>query len=204
MVSKRVIFGGCSPGTRTRTRVRSHVPPERKRERGYSRQNHPSTRPPSCLPVNFCGHFKQLSPDLVTLDGTNQTWAKNSPSFQAVLQGVPFTGVQVLRLKNLILLHAENRKNEVKLPPPPLCRPLKHSMIIFTQCYRYFSDRCGNFSQLSSDLVSILVSFRTKTHSFLEHWKVGKTTPNPSADVPTWNAVSILLHILQPRNPHQA
>ena len=32
---------GCSLGTKTRTRVRSHVPPERKPERGYIRQNHP-------------------------------------------------------------------------------------------------------------------------------------------------------------------
>ena len=47
---------------------------------------------------------------------------------QGVLQGVAFTGVQVLREKRLILLQ-ENRKNEVKLPPPPLCAArLKHSM----------------------------------------------------------------------------
>ena len=30
-------FGGCSPGTRTGTRVHSDVPPERKLERGYVR-----------------------------------------------------------------------------------------------------------------------------------------------------------------------
>ena len=48
-------FGGCSPGTKTGTRVhsdvpperkpgmrvRSHVPPERRPERGHIRQNHP-------------------------------------------------------------------------------------------------------------------------------------------------------------------
>ena len=49
-----------------------------------------------------------------------------------MLQGVPLTGVQGLRSKRLILLHEkkgpENCKNEVKLRPP-LCRPLKHSMI---------------------------------------------------------------------------
>ena len=45
-------FGG-SPGTKTGTRVRSHVPPERKRERGYIRQNHPLMKPPFCLPVTL-------------------------------------------------------------------------------------------------------------------------------------------------------
>ena len=40
--SHRVVFqkggvGGCSPGTKTGTRVHSHVPPERKPERGYVR-----------------------------------------------------------------------------------------------------------------------------------------------------------------------
>ena len=77
-------FGGCSPGTKTGTRVHSpkppfwkppfylpmtlfgvdkrvvskrvvsaDVPPERKPERGYVRQNHPFTKPPFCLPVIF-------------------------------------------------------------------------------------------------------------------------------------------------------
>ena len=48
----------CSAGTKTGTRVRSHVPSERKPERGYIRQNHPFTKPPSCLPMIilwFCG-----------------------------------------------------------------------------------------------------------------------------------------------------
>ena len=41
-VHKRVVFqkggfGGCSPGTKTGTRVHSDVPPERKPERGYVR-----------------------------------------------------------------------------------------------------------------------------------------------------------------------
>ena len=41
---------GCSVGTKTGTRVLSHVPPERKPERGHIRQNHPlTTKPPSCL-----------------------------------------------------------------------------------------------------------------------------------------------------------
>ena len=75
-------FGGCSPGTKTGTRVRSpkppfwkppfylpmtlcgvdkrvvskrvvsaDVPPERKSERGYVRQNHPFAKPPFYLPV---------------------------------------------------------------------------------------------------------------------------------------------------------
>ena len=38
---------GCSPGTNTGTRVRSHVPPER----GHIRQNHPFMIPPFYLPV---------------------------------------------------------------------------------------------------------------------------------------------------------
>ena len=44
---------GCSPGTKTGTRVRSHVPSERKSERGHIRQNHPFTKPPFCLPVKL-------------------------------------------------------------------------------------------------------------------------------------------------------
>ena len=50
---------------------------------------------------------------------------------QAVLQGVRFRGVQVLRSKKAHFAACkkgpENRQNEVKLRPPP-CRPLKHSM----------------------------------------------------------------------------
>ena len=46
-----------------------------------------------------------------------------------MLQGVAFTGVQVLREKRLISLHEKRirRTAKVKLRPP-LCRPLKHSM----------------------------------------------------------------------------
>ena len=53
MVFQKGGFGGCSHGTKTGTRVRSHVPPERKPERGYVRQNHPFTQPPFCLPVSL-------------------------------------------------------------------------------------------------------------------------------------------------------
>ena len=41
---------GCSPGTKTGTRVRSHVPKERKLERGYVCQNHPLTKRPFLSP----------------------------------------------------------------------------------------------------------------------------------------------------------
>ena len=44
---------GCSPGTRTGTRVRSHAAPERRQERGHIRQNHPFAKPPFCLPVKL-------------------------------------------------------------------------------------------------------------------------------------------------------
>ena len=59
-VAKTVVFekggsGRCSPGTKTGMRVHSHVPLERKPERGYVRQNHPFTKPPFCLPVIFWG-----------------------------------------------------------------------------------------------------------------------------------------------------
>ena len=61
-------FGGCPPGTKTGTRVRSdvpperktgtrvrsHVPPERKPERGYVRQNHPFIRAPQKGPEKWC------------------------------------------------------------------------------------------------------------------------------------------------------
>ena len=50
-VDKRVVSKRCSPGTKTGTRVRSHVPPEREPERGYVRQNHPFMKPPFFLPV---------------------------------------------------------------------------------------------------------------------------------------------------------
>ena len=42
---------GCSPERRTGTRVHSDVPPERKPERGYIRQNHPFRKPPFYLLV---------------------------------------------------------------------------------------------------------------------------------------------------------
>ena len=62
-------FGRCSAGPKTRTRVRSDVPPERttgtrvgshvplerKPERGHIRQNHPFMKPPFYLPSNFRG-----------------------------------------------------------------------------------------------------------------------------------------------------
>ena len=87
-------FGGCSPRTKTGTRVRSpkppfwkpsfylpmtlfgvdkrvvskrvvlaDVPPERKPERGYVRQNHPFTKPPFYLPVPkaMCISLRTLS-----------------------------------------------------------------------------------------------------------------------------------------------
>ena len=61
-------FGGCSPGTKTGTRVHSDVPPERTPERGYIpmflrnekpvrghvRQNHPFTKPSFCF-LSICG-----------------------------------------------------------------------------------------------------------------------------------------------------
>ena len=71
---------GCSPGTKEGTRVRSHVPPERKPERGHVRQNHPFTKLPFYLPVIFarqlslpktCAFFHSnelLSPKVLDLD----------------------------------------------------------------------------------------------------------------------------------------
>ena len=84
-------FGGCSPGTKTGTRVRSpkppfwkppfylpmtlfgvdkrvvskrvvsaDVPPERKPERGYVRQNHPFTKPPFYLPVKIASFLMDI------------------------------------------------------------------------------------------------------------------------------------------------
>ena len=51
---------------------------------------------------------------------------------QGVLQGVAFTGVlKILREKRLVSLHDNSvrgtAKNHDCAPPPPLCRPLKHS-----------------------------------------------------------------------------
>ena len=43
----------CSPGTKTGTRVRSHVPPEWKPEREHIHQNHAFTKLPSYLLVKF-------------------------------------------------------------------------------------------------------------------------------------------------------
>ena len=44
---------GCSPGTKTGTRVRSHVPPERQTGTRVYSPNHPFTKPPFCLLSNF-------------------------------------------------------------------------------------------------------------------------------------------------------
>ena len=61
--------------------------------------------------------FRRKSAILLGIRGINQ----------AVIQGVPFMGVQVLRLKMLMLLHEkkgpEKRKNEVKFAPPSVPPP---------------------------------------------------------------------------------
>ena len=96
-------FGGCSPGTKTGTRVRSpkppfwkppfylpvtlfgvdkrvvskrvvsaDVPPERKPERGYVRQNHPFTKPPFYLPVivdDTMTEFIRFTPEVCVCNG---------------------------------------------------------------------------------------------------------------------------------------
>ena len=56
---------GCSPGTKTGTRVHSHVPPERKPERGYVRQNHPFTKPPFLSPGELTSVFETVLPETV-------------------------------------------------------------------------------------------------------------------------------------------
>ena len=59
-VDRRVVFqkgrfGGCSPGTKPGTRVHSHIPSERKPERGHVCMfpQNPLTKPPFCLPAEF-------------------------------------------------------------------------------------------------------------------------------------------------------
>ena len=80
-------FGGCSPGTKTgtrvhsdvppvpgpktRTRVRSHVTPERKPERAYVRQNHPYTKPPLDLPVRIMVKFSECHVTKVLVSESN-------------------------------------------------------------------------------------------------------------------------------------
>ena len=144
-------FWRMFPGTKTGTRVHSDVPPERKPERGYVRMFPRNEKPER-------GYVRQTT---LFLEVSNRRWRFATiriairpqrfilriatPKFvrtavmslhlffisQALLQGVPFMGAQVLRWKRLILLHEkmgpENRKNGVKLRPP-LCRPLKHPM----------------------------------------------------------------------------
>ena len=59
---------GCSPGTKTGTRARSHVPPERKPERGHIRQNHLFGKPPFWLfPFEIVGKRHPRRPNLVYL-----------------------------------------------------------------------------------------------------------------------------------------
>ena len=50
---------GWFPGTKTGTRVCSHVLPEQKPERGHIRQNNPLTKPPFYLPVTKCCTFQR-------------------------------------------------------------------------------------------------------------------------------------------------
>ena len=75
-LSKRVFFGGCSPATKTGTRVHSDAPPERKPERGYVRmfprnQNRNEgafakttllRNAPFCLPVKLASQQALASP----------------------------------------------------------------------------------------------------------------------------------------------
>ena len=60
---------GCSPGTKTGTRVRSHVPLERKPEREHIRQNHPFTKPTFYLPMKENLHLREGNPWRFQLGG---------------------------------------------------------------------------------------------------------------------------------------
>ena len=46
-----ILFGGSQKGWVSKRVVLADVPPERKPERGYVRQNHPFTKPTFYLPV---------------------------------------------------------------------------------------------------------------------------------------------------------
>ena len=51
--SKGVVLADVPTERKPGTRVHADVPPERKLERGYIRQNYPFTNPPFCLPMIF-------------------------------------------------------------------------------------------------------------------------------------------------------
>ena len=73
---------GCSPGTTSGTRVRSDVPPERKPERAYVRQNQPCTK----LPFYLGESNRPLTPILlksiaIRLPFLSRYFCKSMPSF---------------------------------------------------------------------------------------------------------------------------
>ena len=75
---------GCSAGTKTGTRVRSHVPPERKRDRGHVHQNHPFAKPPFYLPMTgFITKDSVLQPrmrwKIIRRWGQGSTWDPEKP-----------------------------------------------------------------------------------------------------------------------------
>ena len=112
------------PGTKTATR-HSDVPPERKPERGYVRQNHPFTKPPFYLPVIFIDRPEVVMRNSVSTEGATVrfhpevVFSTNSIvgiSFSNILGG--FTNSQCRKI-----LPRGPRREEEKRPPPPHLKP---------------------------------------------------------------------------------
>ena len=78
---------GCSPGTNAGARVHSHVPRERKPERGYIRQKPPFYETALYLPVNQSIYLHRSGPLLENgLDRTKNRYGRYGfPVFTAFL-----------------------------------------------------------------------------------------------------------------------
>ena len=94
--------------------VLADVPPERKPERGYVRQNHPFTKPPFYLPVSLFGVDKTVVSKRVVLADVPP---ERKPERGHVRQNHPFTKppfylpVSVVTLKTMVWAWSQDAKS---------------------------------------------------------------------------------------------
>ena len=128
----------CSPATKIGTRARSHVPPERKPERGYIRQNHPFTKPP----------FSRAD-DVMNLVLTQQSLV----SGEEIPRNVCHFGGRLMHHQNVSLQNAPSKRTLLtslkrsKAGPPQLKRSKKYVLMVHFAVIRFdgASGACQSF-----------------------------------------------------------
>ena len=132
---------GCSPGTTTGTRVRSHVPRERKPERGRIRQNRPFRKPPFSEDFSLLVTFL-----LVTFSWPSSAW-KNSVWAYFVVFFVVFSWLfRGPRFGQILRVLALEKSSELSSPSDPFLRPSKQKNIRNVHPGMGLSHECPSFS----------------------------------------------------------